>query len=98
MLGKSTKVRKFEQRTEQFIQHRIFDFDQKKMQEEFNGGGVRPNDVPTAEESKRFLSDIQSIGKAHNRESEWLKDITNEMGNDKHLQEKVVINLEKVTR
>ena len=31
MLAKSTKVRKFEQRIEQFIQNRIFDFDQKKM-------------------------------------------------------------------
>ena len=45
-------------------------FDQKKMYAEFNGGGVRPNDVPNAEETKRFWSDIWSVEKGHNREAE----------------------------
>ena len=78
--------------------NRIFDFDQKKMYAEFNGDGVRPSDVPNAEESKRFWGDIWSVGKGHNREAEWLKDIKNELGNDKHLQERVVISVEKVTK
>ena len=33
-----------------------------------------------------------------NREAEWLKDIKNELKNDKHLQESVVISVEKVTK
>ena len=40
------------------------------MYREFNGGGVRPNDVPNAEETKRFWSDIWSNGKGHNGEVE----------------------------
>ena len=68
------------------------------MYAEFNGDGVRPNDVPNAEESKRFWSDIWSVGKWHNREAEWLKDIKNEPGNYKHLLERVVICIEKVTK
>ena len=65
-LAKSLKVRRYEQRIEQFRQNRIFDFDGKKMYTEFNGGGVRSNDVPNAEESKRFGDDIWSVGKRHN--------------------------------
>ena len=96
MLAKSAKVRRYQQRTEQFRQNRIFDFDQQKMYAKFNGDGVRPSDVPNAEESKKFWGDIWSVGKGHNREAEWLKDIKIELGNDKHLQERVVISVEKV--
>ena len=63
MLTESAKVRIYEQRIEQFRQNRIFDFDQKKMNTEFNGGGVRPNDVANGDESKRFWGDIWSVGK-----------------------------------
>ena len=66
MLSKISKVRRYEQRTEQFRQVRIFDFDRKKMYGEFNGVEVRANDVPNAEESNRFWGDIWSVRKGHN--------------------------------
>ena len=97
-LAKSAKVRRCEQRIKQFRQNRTFDFDQKKMYAEFNVGGARPNDVPNTEESKRFRGDIWNVGKEHNQEAEWQKDIKNEPGNDKHLQYRVVISVEKVTK
>lgn len=50
----------------EFRQNRIFDFDQKKIYAEFNGDGVRTNDVPNADESKRFGGDIWSVEKEHN--------------------------------
>ena len=46
----------------------MFDFDQKKMYAVFNGDGVRPSDVPNAEESKS----IWRVGKGHNEKAEWL--------------------------
>ena len=98
VLAKSDKVRRYRQRIEQFRQNGIFGFVQKKMYTEFNGDGVRPSDVPNAEESKRFWGDIWSVAKGHNREAEWLKYIKIELGNDKHLQERVVISVEKVTK
>ena len=58
ILAKSVKVRRYEQRIEQFRQKRIFDFDEKKMYAEFNGGGVRPSKVPNDEEIKKFWGDI----------------------------------------
>ena len=51
-LAKSAKVKSYEERIEQLRQNRIFDFDLKKLYAEFNGGGVRPTDVPNTEESK----------------------------------------------
>ena len=98
MLAKSAKARRYQQRTEQFRQNGIFDFDQKKMYAEFNGDGVRPIDVPNAEESKRFWVDLWSIGKGHNREAEWLKCIRNKLVNDTHRQERALISVEKVTK
>ena len=98
MLAKSAKVRRYQQRIEQLRQNRIFYFEQKKMYAEFNRYGLRLSDVPNAEESKIFWGDIWSVGKGHNREAEWLKDIKNELGKNKHLQERVVISVEKVTK
>ena len=97
-LAKSAKVRRYQQRIEQFRQNRIFDFDQKKMYAEFNGDEVRLSDLPNAEESKRFWGDIWSVRKGHNQETEWLKDIKIELGNDKYLQERFVISVDKVTK
>ena len=68
------------------------------MYAEFNGNGVRPNDVPIDEENKIFLGDLWNIGKGHNQEADWLKNIKNGLRNDKHLQHRVVINVEKVTK
>ena len=68
------------------------------MYPEFNGGEARPNDVPNAGESKRFWGDIQSVGKEHKQEAEWLEHIRNELRNEKYLPEKVVISTEKVTK
>ena len=98
MLAKSAKIRRYEQRIEQFRQNGIFDFDQTKIYAEFNGGGVRSNDVPNAEESKRFWGDIWSAEKGHNQEAEWLKDLKNELENEEHLQDSVVISIEKVRK
>ena len=98
MLAKSVKVRRYHQRIEQFRQYRIFDLHQKKMYAEFSGDGVKPSDVPNAEESKRSWGDLWSVRKGHNREAKWLEDIKNELGNDKHRQERMVTGVEKVKK
>ena len=78
MLAKSAKVKRYEQRIEQFRQNRIFDLDQKKIYAESNGNGIRSNDVPNAEECTKFWGDIWGVKKEHNREAEWLKDLKRE--------------------
>ena len=41
MLAKSAKVKRYEQRIEQFRQNRIFGLKQKKIYAELNGNGIR---------------------------------------------------------
>ena len=96
MLAKSAKL--YQQRIKQFRQNRIFYFHQKKTYAELNGDEVRPSDVSNAEEIGIIWDDIWSVGKGHFQEAEWLKGIENQLRNDEHLQERVVISFEKVTK
>ncbi|XP_068756065.1 uncharacterized protein [Montipora capricornis] len=70
----------------------------KKIYAEFNGDGIRSNDVPNAEESKRFWADIWSAEKGHNREAEWPTDLKIVLENEEHLQDSVVISVEKARK
>ena len=78
MLAKDAKVKRYEQKLEQFRQNRIFDLDQKKIYAELNRNGIRSNGVPNAEECTKFWSNIWGVKKKHNREVEWLKDLKRE--------------------
>ena len=71
MLAKITKVKRYEQRIEQFRQNRISVLNQKKIYMELNMNGIRFNDLPNAEECTKFWGDIWSVRKEHNREEEW---------------------------
>ena len=78
MLANSAKVKRYEQRIEQFRQNRIFDVDQKTIYAEFNRNEIRLNGVPNAEECKKFWGDIWGVRKEDNIEAEWLKDLKRE--------------------
>ena len=69
MLAKRAKVKRYEQRIEQFRQNRIFDLD---------GNGIRSNGVPNGEECTKFWDNIWGARKEHNRKAEWLKDLKRE--------------------
>ena len=100
MLAKSAKVKRYEQRIEQFRQNRILDLDQKKIYAELNGNGIRSNDVPNAEECMKFWGDIWGVRKEHNRGAKWLKDLKRkrERVNDERPQERVSISVEKLRK
>ena len=63
MLAKSTKVKRYQQRLEQFRQNRVFDLDQKKIFAELNRNEIRSNDAPNAEEYRKFWSNIWVLEK-----------------------------------
>ena len=58
MIAKSAKIKRYEERINQFRQNKIFNVDQKKIYKELNGGEFRTNDIPNAEESKRYIGVI----------------------------------------
>ena len=70
MLAKSAKMKRYEQRIEQFRQNRIFNLDQKKIYTALNRNEIRLIDVPNAEECTRFWGNIWGVRKKHNREAE----------------------------
>ena len=54
ILAKITKVKRYEQRIEQFRQNRISVLNQKKIYAELSRNEVRSNVVPNAEECTKF--------------------------------------------
>ena len=48
MLAKSPKIKRYEQRIEQFRQNRVFNLDQKKIYAKLNRNEIRSNEVPNA--------------------------------------------------
>ena len=63
MLAKSTKVKRYEQRIEQFRQDSVFNVNQKKIYAELNRNGIRLNDVSNTEECIKFCRDIWGVRK-----------------------------------
>ena len=57
MITKSGKIKRYDQRINQFRQNRMFNIDQKKVYKELNSGEV----IPDAEESRKFWFDIWTV-------------------------------------
>ena len=98
ILAMSAKEKRYEQRITQFRQNRIFNVDQKKIYTEFNGSALRSTDVPNAEESRKFWGEIWSIEKKHSKTANWLKQLKEEMSNEHHAQEGLVISVDKIKK
>ena len=82
ILAKAAKISRYEQRTEQYRINRLFDKDQKKVYNEFNGqNGSSDGQISNAEESKVFWSEIWSAEKKHNQDADWLLEVKQEIGN-----------------
>ena len=97
MIAKSEKIKRYDHRINQFRLNRMFNIDQKKVYKELNGGEVRTNDVPNAEESKKFWGDIWTVEKEHNKDAQWLSELKDEI-NRENVQERISFNEEKVKK
>jgi hypothetical protein len=97
MIAKSAKIKRYEERINQFRQNKIFNVDQKKIYKELNGGEFRTNDIPNAEESRRYWGDIWTVEKEHNKDAEWLAELRDEVKGG-HTQERVTISAEKIKK
>ena len=97
IIAKSGKIRRFEKRIDQFRIDRMFNNDQKKVYKELNGEKIRTNDIPNADESKRFWAKIRTIEKEHNKDAEWLSELKKEF-NGKYEQRRVSVTAEKVNK
>ena len=71
LAGTSSKLRRYEARTEQYIQGRMFQTNQAKLEMEMEN---RSNDIRLgSQESLRFWSGIWDQTVIHNDAAKWLK-------------------------
>ena len=95
LIAKKTKVKRYEQRSFQFRQYRLFQANQKQVYKDLNGEKQGDRIIPNSEDSIKFWSDIWSIRKEHNKHTEWLKSCRKQFENVNSM-EKVEISQEMV--
>ena len=86
ILAKAAKIKRYEQRQTQYKQNILFKQQQNRFYQELNGTAVNENVIPDADESKKFWSDIWSVGKEKNRSAKWFNNIKNDIGDKQQRQ------------
>ncbi|XP_063599561.1 uncharacterized protein LOC134775881 [Penaeus indicus] len=89
--AKAAKVKRYENRINQYRQNRMFQSNQKGLFEELEGNISNETVVPDAEESRKFWNNIWGKSTKRNTEAEWLQDLKDEYTN-KPKQADIVIN------
>ena len=74
MQAKATKIKRYDQRIEQYRINRLFQQDKKRVYQQLNGKSESSKN-PDTEESRRFWSNIWGTEKSHNKNAEWLKEL-----------------------
>ena len=87
--AKAAKIRRYEQRIEQYMQNRMFRYDEKKVYQDLNGENRKQGVKPDAQQSTAFWKDIWGNEEHHNTNAEWLNDLREEQQGEQ--QENIVI-------
>ena len=95
MQAKATKIKRYDQRIEQYSINRLFQQDQKRVYQQLNGK-IESSKKPDTEESRRFWSNIWGVEKSHNKNAEWLKELRAERNEIK--QGHIQITTEMITQ
>ena len=79
--AKTAKLKRCEERMNQYKINRMFVQNQKKVYQQM--GGIRNinNEKPNAEDAKQFWSNIWDNEKEHERNAEWLRELRAEKDN-----------------
>ena len=85
MVAKAAKVKRYDQRSEQFKQNRLLVQDQKRFNQQLNGNTRQESIIPDAEESKEFWSEIWNKRKEYNKEAGWLRQLKKDLGNQQQV-------------
>ena len=95
MQAKVTKIKRYNQRIEQYRINKFFQQDRKGMYQQLNGK-IISNENSGTEESRRLWSDIWQTEKSHNKNAEWLKELKTEKNEIKQCN--IQITTEMVTQ
>ena len=96
LIAVSAKLQRYDSRSKQFRQNKLFEANQKRIFEETDG--TTDDDVsPIADESLQFWSNIWEKDVNHNEAAEWLKDLENNL-KDIPKQRDININIGMVNK
>ena len=73
----TAKIRKYEDRNNQYLQNRLYETNRKRLYELIEGEDRDASIKPDAEESLKFWGNIWGKEIKHNEEAEWLKEVEN---------------------
>ena len=90
--AKSMKIKRYDQRIEQYRINRLFQQDQKQVYQQLNGK-VNSGEKPDADESRRFWSSIWGRKVHHKREAAWLRDLRANKNDEKQNDIKITIDM-----
>ena len=76
---KASKLKRYEQRIEQYRVNRLYQQDQKRVYKEMSRKPSGEKVMPDAEKSARFWSGIWDNDIQHNRRAEWLDEVRKEV-------------------
>lgn len=96
VIAKQARLARYSERILQFKQNRMFNSSQKRLFAELNGLEKGDDEIPDADESRKFWSNIWSKNKEHNHKAEWLEKLRTECEYEK--QEDIIITKEMITR
>ena len=85
--AKAAKIKRYEQRLKQYMQNRMFRYDQKVAYQDLNGENRKEKMKPDAQQSTEFRKDTWGNDKHNNADAEWLKDLRVEQESEQ--QEKI---------
>ena len=75
--AKAFKLRRYEQRTQQYQIDRMFQYDQANVYQKLQCDNKREISKPSADESKKFWSEIWDNKIQHNNAAKWLEELRN---------------------
>ena len=95
--AKTAKLKRYEERVNQYKINRIFVQNQERVYQQMDGVRNINNEKPNTEESKQFWSNIWDNEKEHERNAEWLRELRAEKDNMKQCDINITTEMIKKT-
>ena len=96
LLAVGTKLERYDNRTEQYMQNQLFESNQTRLFNELEET-QRANVIPDAEESRWFWSDIWDQVVTHRKTTDWLRKVEIQLA-ELTVQDDIHIEIKKVRK
>ena len=95
---KADKIKRYEKRTNQYQQNRMFDNNQKRLFEKLEGKERSENVIPEKHETNEFWRDIWEKDVTHRMDAEWIEGIETEIDIRTPTQQDISVSIEIIRK